>query len=81
MPSSSAIRVVAVIEALKGCIVLIAGLGLLSLVHRDLHRLAAQLIAHAHLNPAAKYPSIFLEAASNLNDTRLLLLEIGRAHV
>ena len=77
MPSSSAIRVVAVIEALKGCIVLIAGLGLLSLVHRDLHQLAAQLIAHAHLNPAAKYPSIFLEAASNLNDTRLLLLALG----
>ena len=77
MPSSSAIRVVAVIEALKGCIVLIAGLGLLSLVHRDLHQLAAQLIAHTHLNPAAKYPSIFLEAASNLNDTRLLLLALG----
>ena len=77
MPSSSAIRVVAVIEAFKGCIVLIAGLGLLSLVHRDLHQLAAQLIAHAHLNPAAKYPSIFLEAASNLNDTRLLLLALG----
>ena len=79
MPSSNSIRVIATIEALKGGVVLIAGFGLLSLVHRDLHQLATQLIAHAHLNPAAKYPSIFIDAASNLTDSRLLLLSFGAA--
>ena len=77
MPSSSLVRVVAAIEAVKGCIVLAAGAGILSLIHRDLHELAAHLIAHAHLNPAAKYPSIFLDAASQVTDARILLLSLG----
>jgi uncharacterized membrane protein (DUF2068 family) len=79
MRSSSPIRAVAVIEALKGCIALISGAGLLSLLHRDLFDLAVQFLVQAHLNPAAKYPSIFLAAAHNLTDTRLLLLALGAA--
>jgi uncharacterized membrane protein (DUF2068 family) len=30
-----------------------------------------------HLNPASRYPLIFLDAASNLHDGRLLLLAAG----
>lgn len=74
-----AIRAVAYLEALKGALVLVAATGLLSLMHRGLLNVAAALIEHAHLNPAAKYPQIFLDAAANLQDARLTLLAAGAA--
>lgn len=77
MRSSSAIRLVAGIECVKGVVVLLAGTGLLSLVHRDVHGFAARLVAHAHLNPAARYPRILLDAATRVNDARLWLLAAG----
>jgi len=79
MRLSSALRTVALIEAAKGALVLLVGFGLLSLVHHDVQRFAEGLIAHAHLNPAARYPRIFMDAASQLTDTRLLLLAAGAA--
>jgi uncharacterized membrane protein (DUF2068 family) len=65
------IRVIAVFEALKGGLVLSAGLGLLSLVHQDLQAAAERLVRHSHLDPARHYPRIFIEAASHTNDARL----------
>jgi uncharacterized membrane protein (DUF2068 family) len=65
------VRVVAVFEALKGALVVVAGLGLLSLVHHDLQATAERLVRHSHLNPAHHYPRIFIEAASHMNDSRL----------
>ncbi|GKT26006.1 DUF2127 domain-containing protein [Acidovorax sp. SUPP3334] len=76
---NQAIRLVAFLEAFKGLLVLAAATGLLSLMHRDLYAIAARLIEHAHLNPAAKYPQIFLDAARNLQDARLTLLALGAA--
>lgn len=78
-PTRRAIRTVAYVEALKGIVVLAAATGVLSLVHRDLHALASRLIEHAHLNPASEYPRIFLDAASDLQDARLLYLAAGAA--
>jgi uncharacterized membrane protein (DUF2068 family) len=65
------VRVVAVFEALKGALVVVAGLGLLSLVHHDLQATAERLVRHSHLNPAHHYPRIFIEAAAHMNDSRL----------
>src|SRR3984893_15836726 len=65
------LRVIAVFEALKGVLVLSAGLGLLSLVHHDLQAAAERLVRHSHLNPAHHYPRIFIEAASHTDDSRL----------
>jgi uncharacterized membrane protein (DUF2068 family) len=65
------VRIVAVFEALKGALVLSAGLGLLSLLHHDLQAVAERLVRHSHLNPARHYPRIFIEAASHTNDSRL----------
>ncbi len=76
---TGAIRAVACFEAFKGLIVLLAATGLLSLIHRDLHAAAASFIEHMHLNPASRYPQIFLDAASRLDDSRLLLLAVGAA--
>lgn len=68
------VRAVAFFEALKGTLVLVAGFGLLSLVHRDLEDLAERLVRHSHLNPASHYPRVFIEAAANTSDARLRTL-------
>jgi len=72
-----AIELVAYFEAIKGAAVLLAASGLLLLIHKDVHAIAAAFIDHLHLNPASKYPHIFLDAASNLSDGRLMLLALG----
>lgn len=70
----STVRTVALFEAAKGAIVLLAGIGVLSLIHHDAQRLAEQLVGHLHLNPAKRYPRIFIDAAANLTDARLWVL-------
>jgi uncharacterized membrane protein (DUF2068 family) len=70
---SSAIRAAALFEAGKGAIVLLAGFGLLSLVHHDVQGFAERLIAHAHLNPASRYPRIFIDLAARATDSRLFI--------
>ena len=79
MQHDPSIRLVAYLEAAKGILVLLAASGLLLLLHRDVHDIAAKLIEHAHLNPASKYPHIFLDAASKVGDSRLLALAAGAA--
>ncbi len=73
-PSLRGVRGVALIEAAKGAVVLLAGFGLLALIHEDVQTLAEVLIRHLHLNAARKYPRIFLDAASRVTDARLWLL-------
>lgn len=68
------LRAVAIFEAAKGALVLAAGFGLLSLIHRDLQYFAGQLVSHLHLNPAKGYPRIFLDAAASASDARLWML-------
>jgi Predicted membrane protein len=68
---------VAVFEAIKGAIVFVAGLGLAALVHRDVQQLAEQLVHHLHLDPARRYPRIFLDAVAQVSDARLWWLAAG----
>ncbi len=69
-----AIRPIALFEAFKGAVVLIAGFGLLSFLGRDNEEFAEQIIRHLQLNPAKHYPQIFITAMSRLNDAHLLAL-------
>ncbi len=73
MRLATGLRVVAAYEAGKGALVLLAGFGLLALIHRDAQHFAEQLVAHMHLNPAKGYPRIFIDAAANVTDARLWL--------
>jgi uncharacterized membrane protein (DUF2068 family) len=73
-PLASGVRVVAVFEAAKGALILLAGFGLLSLFHHDLEQLAEELVRHFHLDPASHYPRIFIEAADRVTDAHLWLL-------
>ena len=72
-PLLAGVRTVAVVEAAKALLVLLAGFGLLALIHRDVQDLAEKFVRHSHLNPAGKYPRIFLDAADRVTDARLWL--------
>jgi uncharacterized membrane protein (DUF2068 family) len=69
-----ALRPIALFEAFKGAVVLIAGFGLLSFLGRDNELFAEQIIRHLQLNPTKHYPQIFITAMSRLNDSHLLAL-------
>ena len=71
---AAGVRAIAFFEAVKGALVLLAGFGLLALVHRDLEDLAERLVRHSHLNPASHYPRVFIEAAAHTSDSRLRTL-------
>jgi len=73
------VRTVAYFEAFKGVIAFLVATGALSLLHKDVHKLAIRLVEHAHLDPAAKYPGVFLDAVNHLQDSRILLLASGAA--
>lgn len=73
-PLLAGMRAVAVVEGAKAALVLLAGFGLLALVHRDVQALAEKFVRHSHLNPAGKYPRIFLDAADKVTDANLWLL-------
>jgi len=71
------VRIVAAVEAAKGALVLVAGLGLFELLHRDVQAIAERIVEHFHLNPASRTPRILLDAAGALTDERLAVLAMG----
>ncbi|WP_052263275.1 DUF2127 domain-containing protein [Geobacter pickeringii] len=71
------LRTIACFEAAKGLLVILAGLGLLALIHRDVQAIAEEIVRHFHLNPASRVPRIFLEAAGTADGPRLKLLALG----
>jgi uncharacterized membrane protein (DUF2068 family) len=68
-----------VFEAAKGILVLLVGLGLLSLIHHDVGELAAHFVRRLHLNSSRHYPHIFLAAAARVTDAKLWALAAGAA--
>jgi uncharacterized membrane protein (DUF2068 family) len=73
------LHVVALFEGAKGVLVLIAGFGLLSFIHKDIHEAALRLVEHIHLNPAKHYPRIFLDLTEKLTDSKLWSMAIAAA--
>jgi uncharacterized membrane protein (DUF2068 family) len=72
--SKTVVRSVAIFEAAKGAVVLLAGFGVLSLLHRDIRVAAAALVGRLHLNPAHRFESSFIEAAARVTDTGLWMI-------
>ncbi|USE78300.1 DUF2127 domain-containing protein [Cupriavidus gilardii] len=62
---------IALLEAAKGALVVLAGIGLAALLHRDAQALAEAIVARLHLNPGSRYPTIFLSLAAHPDDPRL----------
>jgi uncharacterized membrane protein (DUF2068 family) len=77
MRSFSGLRTVALYEAAKGALVLLAGFGVFALIHRDAQHAAEALVRHFHLNPASRYPRIFLHLAEKATPLHLWLVAAG----
>ena len=71
------LRVVSIFEAAKGLLVLLTGFGVLAYVHKDLHLAAERLVRHFHLNPASRYPGIFIDLADHVTDAQLWVLALS----
>jgi uncharacterized membrane protein (DUF2068 family) len=72
-----ALRAIAGVEAVKGILAVAASLGLLSLLHRDLHHIAASLIGHIGLSPGDHYPAMILRDIDQLRSANLLPLVLA----
>jgi Predicted membrane protein (DUF2127) len=68
------LRLIAVFEATKGLLVLLTGLGLLSLLHRDVEVLAEELVERRFLIHHLRLSGVLLRAAENVTDSRLWAL-------
>ena len=68
------LHLVAILEAVKGVAVLIAGFGLLTFLGQDVEAAAERLITRLHLNPAHHYPQVFIQAMADVTNTRLWLM-------
>lgn len=77
MKQSQGMRAIAVLEAAKGLVVVLAGCGLFALVHRDLQALAEELVRHTHLNPASGLPRVFIAWAAELGNGHLMQLALA----
>lgn len=71
LTSIKGIRAIAVYEALKGAVVLIAGIGVLTLIHKNLQDFAEDVVFGLHLNPESHYPQMFIEAVGKLDATKI----------
>ncbi|SFE06839.1 DUF2127 domain-containing protein [Paracidovorax konjaci] len=76
--ADAALRAIAGFEAAKGAIALLAGAGLLSVLHRNLHQLAVALIGHVGLSPGERYPALLLSQVDLWahEDLRLLVAAV-----
>ncbi|MGP0099763.1 MAG: DUF2127 domain-containing protein [Terriglobales bacterium] len=65
------VRMVATFEFLKGIIVLMAGLGVFSMRHKDIWGVAESFLEFFHVNPYRHYVGVFIDLVSRLSDVRL----------
>ena len=65
------LRTVATIEFTKGMIVVLAGLGLMSMRNRDIWGVAESFLEFFHVNPYHRYVGVFIDLISRVSDIRL----------
>src|ERR1700751_1197320 len=68
---------VAMVEFGKGLIVLLAGFGVLSLVHRDAWDVAESFLEWLHISPETHYAQVFLNLADQVTDAKLWAVAVG----
>lgn len=68
------LRAVASLEALKGILAIIAGIGLFTLLHKDLGDVAEKIVEALHLNPAHRIAHAFINAADRVSDNRIVTI-------
>ena len=65
------VRTVATVEFTKGVVVVLAGLGVFSMRHKDIWGVAESLLEFFHVNPHHHYVGIFIDLVSKVSDVRL----------
>jgi uncharacterized membrane protein (DUF2068 family) len=65
------VRTVATIEFTKGMIVVLAGLGVFSVRHKDIWGVAESFLEFFHANPYRHYVGVFIDLVSRVSDVRL----------
>ncbi|MGA2004540.1 MAG: DUF2127 domain-containing protein [Terriglobales bacterium] len=65
------VRTVATIEFTKGVIVVLAGLGLVSMRHKSIWGVAESLLEFLHVSPYHHYVGVFIDLVSRVSDMRL----------
>lgn len=73
------LRAIALFEALKGSLVLLVEIGLLSLLHKDAGEIAERLVRHLHMNPEHHIAHALVHAAGQMTDARVWALAGGAA--
>ena len=71
------VRAVALLEAGKGLLALLAGSGLLLLWNANLQALGDELLRHLHLNPGRLHGNVLWQALTSASHDHLHLLAIG----
>ena len=64
-------------EFIKGLVVLLAGFGILSLVHRDAWDVAESFLEWLHISPETHYAQVFLNLADQVTDAKLWAVALG----
>jgi uncharacterized membrane protein (DUF2068 family) len=65
------VRTVATFEFAKGIVVLLAGLGVFSMRHKDIWGVAESFLEFFHANPQHRFVGIFIDLVSRVSDVRL----------
>ena len=68
------LRAVALLEMLKGVLVLAGGIGLITLLHKDISDVVESIIEHLHINPAHHLAQVLIEKAGAVNEKRIVIL-------
>lgn len=71
------LKVVAVLEALKGLIALFVALSIHELAGKNIQKMLESLLGYFHLNPTSNLPAIILHKASFINNSNLTLMTIA----
>ncbi len=71
------VRTVATIEFTKGVIVVLAGLGLLSIRHRSIWGVAESFLEFFHISPYHHYVGVFIDLVSKISDMHLWKLAVA----
>ncbi len=74
LTSVKGIRAIAVYEALKGVVVLIAGIGILTLIHKNIQDFAEDVVFGLHLDPTSHYPQMFIEAVGKIDSNKIIYI-------
>lgn len=75
-PSKTGVHVIAIFEAVKGVIGLIAGFGILSLMNRDIAEFAEDLVGFLHLNSEGRLAPRIVEAVTKLDSSNIKIFFI-----